>query len=91
MDFESVSQSIAQVRSGLIPETFKDEAKLVCSVSYISFWDMWYRFQYFDIILLDLDTDEVLLRVGQYSDNPFSSEDATIRKAFQEIASKMNR
>lgn len=89
MDFDNVRQSIAQVRSGIIPVGFKDEPKLVCGVSYLSFWDMWHRFQYLDIIFFDLDTEEVLLRAGQYGDNPFSSEDKTLNKAFAEIKSKI--
>jgi len=91
MEFDKVRESIAQVRSGIIPADFKDQPKLVCSVSYRSFWDMWYRFMILDIIFYDLDTQEVLLRAGQYGDNPFSTEGGTLKKAFQEIKTKMGK
>jgi S1-C subfamily serine protease len=89
MDFNDVTGSIVQIRSGIIPIGFKDEPKLVCGISYLSFWDLWYRFQYFDIVFVDFDTQEVLLRAGQYKDNPFSNEDGTLNNVFNEIKSKI--
>ena len=89
MDFDRAKDSIAQVRSGIISADFKDQTKLVCSVSYKSFWDLWYRFIYLDIVFYDLDTQEVLLRAGQYGDNAFSSEDGTLAQAFKDIEAKL--
>lgn len=91
MDFDKVKDSVAQVRSGIIPEDFKAQPKLICSVAYLSFWDMWYRFQYLDVIFYDWDTQEVLLKAGQYGDNPFTSEDGTLQKTFRDIEANMGR
>lgn len=89
--FDEVQNTIVQVRSGNVPEDFKDEAKLVCTFSYTYFWDMWYRFQVFDIVFHDFDTQEALLRAGQYGDNPFSNEDSTLDDTFKEIKKKMGK
>ena len=89
MLFEDVQNSIVQIRSGIIQESFKNEAKLFCSVRYEYFWDMWYRFQVLDIIFYDPDTQEVLLRAGQYGDNPFSTENKTLDQVFREIMTKI--
>jgi hypothetical protein len=89
MDFDKAKDSIAQIRSGIIPADFKDQPKLACSVVYQSFWDMWYRFAYLDIIFYDLDTQEVVLKAGQYGDNPFSSIDGTLSEAFHDIETKL--
>ena len=89
--FEEVQKSIVQIRSGIIPEGYKEESKLACSVSYQYIWDMWYRFQVLDVVFYDVDTQEVLLRAGQYGDNPFSSEGKTLNQVFKEIRTKMAR
>lgn len=91
MDFDKAREAIGQVRSGIIPVDFKEQQKLVCSVVYCSFWDMWYRFSYLDIIFYDLDTGEILLRAGQYGNSPFSTEDGTLKKAFHDIEEKIGK
>lgn len=91
MDFDKAREAIGQVRAGIIPADFKEQKKLVCSVAYCSFWDMWYRFSWLDIIFYDLDTEEILLRAGQYGDSPFSSEDGTLKKTFHDIEEKIGK
>lgn len=91
ISLEQVQQSVAQIRSGIIPEEFRQEKKLVCLVRYSYLWDMWFRFSFFDVTLYDLDTEEILLRAGQYGDNPMSSENSTIDNVFRQIASKMGK
>lgn len=89
--FDDVQHSVVQVHSGLVPEGFKEEPKLVCSVSYAYLWDVWFRFQMLDVVLYDLDTQEMLLRAGQYGDNPFSTEAGTLEHTFREIKAKVGR
>lgn len=89
MDLDKAKDSIAQIRSGIIATDFKNQPKLACSVVYQSFWDMWYRFVYLDIIFYDLDTQEVVLKAGQYGDNPFSNIDSTLSEVFRDIEAKL--
>lgn len=42
-------------------------------------------------MFFDMDTQEVLLRAGQYGDNPLSTENKTLSDLFTEIQSKMGR
>lgn len=89
--FEALQDSIVKIHSGIVPEGFKEEPKLICAVKYVYIWDMWYRFQVLDIVLYDLDTEEALLQAGQYGDSPFSTEDKTLDQVFKEIRAKMGR
>lgn len=91
MPLGDVQNSVVQVRAGTVPAGFYDQPKLVCAVRYKSHWDVWYRFQYFDVILYDYDRDEVLLRAGQYGDDPLSTEDGSIDRTFEEIGKKLGR
>jgi S1-C subfamily serine protease len=91
MPFDEVQRAIVQVHSGRVPEGFKQEPKLVCAVSYSYLGDVWHRFQTLDIVFHDHDTQEALLRAGQYGDNAFSTEDRTLDHVFREIKAKMGR
>ena len=42
-----------------------------------------------DIVFVDLDSQEILLRAGQYGDNALSSEDKTLKKTFKDIEKKL--
>jgi S1-C subfamily serine protease len=87
---ENVQEALVQIRSGRISPEFKKEPKLVCSFRYEYLWDMWNRFALFDLSLFDWDTDEILLRAGQYGDNPMTNENSTIDNVFREIKNKLN-
>ena len=89
--FDTIQHSIVKIYSGIVPEGFKEEPKLMCVARYVYLWDMWYRFQVLDIMLYDLDTEEALLRAGQYGDNPLSTENTTLDNVFKEIRSKLGR
>lgn len=89
ISFNDAQNSVVRIHSGIITEDFKKNPKLVCSVSYSSFWDMWHRFNYLDITFYDFDTQEILLRAGQYGDNAFSTENSTLNRAFREIKEKI--
>jgi len=91
MPFGDVQNSIVQVRSGILPEGFRKQPKLACLLRYNSFWDVWHRFSLLDIIFYDVDTEEILLRAGQYGDNPFSNENSTLDQVFKEIKTKLGK
>jgi len=54
-------------------------------------WDMFYRFNLLDVVLYDVDTQEVLLRAGQYGDNPLKTENMTLDDVFKDIKLKMGK
>jgi hypothetical protein len=83
--FESTRDSLAIVRTGNVSEEDLNAPSLACVVKYLSFWDMWYRFRIFHMEFHDTKTGKLVLRAGQYADNPFSSEDGVIEKTFVEI------
>jgi S1-C subfamily serine protease len=88
IDFEAASDSLAQVRAGNVTEDFLKQPKMICKVGYRSFWDLWYRFRVFHIEFYDLDTGELLLKAGQYGDNPFSTEAVVLDQTFAQIRDK---
>lgn len=87
--FENAQNSIVQIQGGIVPEGFREEPKLVCNIQYSYIWDMWFRFQLLDVTFYDMDTQETLLRAGQYGDNPLSTEDATLENVFKDVKLKM--
>ena len=86
--FEEIQDSLALVRGGVIPPGEEDRAELGCVYSYISHWDMWYRFRAFQIVFVDLKSGKLLLKAGQYRDNPVSTEDGVLDRAFKEIGAQ---
>lgn len=83
--FEAARDSLGLVRAGNVRDEDLTAPSLFCLVKYFSFWDLWYRFRVFHMEFRDAKTGKVLLRAGQYADNPFSSEDGVIERTFQEI------
>lgn len=88
MAFDQVSESVAQIRAGIITDEFLKQPKLVCFVAYISFWDMWFRFRVFHIEFYDYDSGEQLLKAGQYGDNALSTEGKVLDETFKQIREK---
>lgn len=86
--FETIQQSLVLVRAGIVAEGDENAPEMACSYSYVSFWDLWYRFRVFHMVFVDMKTGKPLLRVGQYRDNVFSTEDAVMDRAFAEIKAK---
>lgn len=83
--FDQVSKSVVQIRAGNITETFLKKPKLVCNVSYLSFWDIWYRFRVFQIEFFDIESGESILKAGQYGDNALSTETKVMDETFEQI------
>jgi len=85
LEFDRVSDSVVQIRSGIITEDFLKKPKLFCRVAYQSFWDIGYRFRFFQIQLYDLGTGKLLLKAGQYGDAAFSTEEKVIDETFEQV------
>jgi hypothetical protein len=83
--FEAARDALAIVRSGSVRDEDLTTPSLVCFVSYLSFWDMWYRFRVFQVEFRDAKTGKTVLKTGQYGDNVFSSEDGVMDRTFKEI------
>jgi hypothetical protein len=77
------------VRAGIVDEKDLKEAALVSRYTYVSLWDMWFRFRVFHIEFYDLKKGEWVLKAGQYADNMFSSEDGVLDRTFEEICAKL--
>jgi S1-C subfamily serine protease len=88
LTFEQAGSFIGLVRAGIVESKTLKSPALICAYSYISKWDLWYRFQAFQVAFFDKQTKKLVLRVGQYGDNMVSSEDGVIDKAFEEICRK---
>lgn len=84
--FEEIKDSVGQVYGGLVPA--EKPRELICSISYIYFWDIWYRFRVFRVQFYDKETGKLILEAGQYRDNPFSTEDVVLDRTFAEIRKK---
>lgn len=89
--FEAAQDSIVKVQAGNVSDEFLKQPKLLCSIEYTYLWDMWYRFQMFEVSLSDADTGEVVLKAGQYGDKVFNTEDASLDEIFAQIRAKMGR
>lgn len=87
--FDTVKDSVAQVYSGLISADFITNPKLIVGIRYVYLWDFFYRLKIFQIELYDFDSGQLLLRAGQYGDNPLVSERGVIDRTFEVIRAKI--
>ena len=87
--FDTVKDSVAQVYSGLISADFIANPKLLVGIRYVYLWDFFYRLRMFQIELYDFDSGQLLLRAGQYGDNPLVSEQGVIDKTFEVIKARI--
>jgi serine protease Do len=86
--FDRVKASVVLVRAGDVAARTPSSDLLSCQVRYQYFWDIWYRFQTFELVFRDVKNGEVVLRAGQYGDNAFSGEEAVIDKVTDEVRAK---
>ncbi|MDY7037872.1 MAG: serine protease [Thermodesulfobacteriota bacterium] len=88
ISFDEAKDSVARVYAGVVSTEDLSEPRLICNVYYQSMWDFWYRFRVFHMEFYDSQTGELLLKAGQYRDNPFSTEEKVINKTIEEIRNK---
>ncbi len=89
--FDEIESAVVKVKSGIIPEELENMPKLVATLDYLSFWDMWFRFRYFVVSVYDFDSQELLFRAGQGHDNPASNENAVVKDTFEKIRMELKR
>jgi len=86
--FDEAQKSLGLVRAGNVTDEELRQPTLVCVCRYASFFDMWFRFQVIDISFYDWKKGTLVLRAGQYRDDPFSTEDRELDRIFGEISSR---
>jgi len=74
-----VVHGVVKVQEGHITVDEDRSSKMVVEVSYVSIWDVWYRFRLFILKAYDFDTGEALFAAGQGRDNLVSTEDKVIK------------
>ena len=86
--FEATKKSLALVRTGIVTEAELKKPALVCVFGYVSVPGIQRHFSRIAIAFVDLKTGEAVYKIGQSTDDRFSSEDGTLDKLFGDIAYK---
>ena len=60
----------------------------ICAYSYISLWDVWFRFRALEVRFYDVKKGDLIFQAGQYQDDPFSTEDKELDRVFGEVSAK---
>ena len=76
---------MAKVQAGIVADDAERNDKMVVRLSYLSHWDMWYRFRFFVLASFDYATQEPLFVAGQGHDNMISTEDIVIRDTLEQF------
>jgi S1-C subfamily serine protease len=82
---DQLQGSVTRVRAGTGPLDEPRKGQLIALVAYSSIWDMWYRFRFFAIKLIDAPTGDPILVAGQDHDTVISNEAKVIDATFEEI------
>lgn len=82
---DQLQASVTRLRAGTGPLDEPRNGQLVALVAYSSIWDLWYRFQFFAIKLIDAPTGNPILIAGQTRDTLISNEAKVIDATFEEI------
>ena len=84
--FDEAEKSMALIREGNITDEELKEPSMVCAYGYVSLFDLWFRFRYIQIEFFDTRNGDTIFKVGQYRDDPFSSEDRELDHIFAQIS-----
>lgn len=76
---EGSARAVAKIQAGVVGPDSERNDKMIVRLSYISMWDVWYRFRAFVLAAYDYETLEPLFAAGQGHDNLVSNEDVVIR------------
>ena len=79
---EAAGHAVARVQAGIVTEDSAGRDKMVVRLTYISIWDVWYRFRLFVVSAFDFETQEPLFSAGQGHDNMVSDEEIVIKETF---------
>ena len=81
----SAVHGVVKVQEGHVMSDEDRKSKMVVEVSYVSIWDIWYRFRVFVLTAYDLDTGEALFAAGQGRDNIVSTEEKVIKDTVRQF------
>lgn len=82
---EAANKAVARVQAGEVGPDSERSDKMVVRLTYVSMWDMWYRFRLFVLAAFDYETQETLFVAGQGRDNLVSNEDVVIRDTLDQF------
>ncbi len=82
---ENANKAIAKIQAGIVGPDSERVDKMVVRFSYVSMWDVWYRFRMFLLVAFDYETQESLFAAGQSRDNLLSSEDTVIKDTMEQF------
>jgi hypothetical protein len=86
--FDEAQKSLALVRAGNVTDEDLKRPAMLCAYTYISLWDMWFRFRALEVRFYDLKKGDLVLKAGQYQDDPFSTEDKELDRICGQISAK---
>jgi serine protease Do len=86
--FDEAQKSLGLVRSGNVSEEDLKRSAAICAYSYISLWDVWFRFRALEVRFYDMKKGDLIFQAGQYQDDPFSTEDKELDRVFGEVSAK---
>ncbi len=72
-------KAVAKIQAGIVGPDTERRDKMVVRFSYVSIWDVWYRFRVFVLAAFDYETNEGLFIAGQGRDNIVSNEEVVIK------------
>ncbi|QPF72795.1 trypsin-like peptidase domain-containing protein [Roseateles sp. DAIF2] len=82
---EGAGKAVVKVQAGEVGPDSERVDKMVVRFSYVSIWDLWYRFRMFALAAFDYETQEPLFIAGQGHDNVVSNEDVVIRDTLDQF------
>jgi S1-C subfamily serine protease len=82
---EAAGKAVAKIQAGIVGPDSERSDKMVVRFSYVSMWDMWYRFRLFVLAAFDFETQEGLFIAGQGRDNIISNEDVVLRDTLEQF------
>jgi S1-C subfamily serine protease len=81
----AAAKAVARVQAGVVAPDAERNDKMVVRFSYLSRWDIWYRFRHFVLLAFDYETQEALFAAGQGHDNMISNEDVVFRDTLEQF------
>jgi serine protease Do len=82
---EHASRGVVKIVAGIQPNEATRRDTMVVALSYASHWDLWWRFNLFQLLAFDRDTQEQLFAVGQGGDNKMSTEESVMKDTVEQF------
>lgn len=90
LGLEAAGKGVAKIQAGIVGPDTERADKMVVHLSYVSMWDIWYRFRMFVLAAFDYETQEPLFIAGQGRDNMVSNEEVVIRDTLDQFRKAIN-